>query len=328
MAETKIYSVIIIGSGPSGYTAGIYTGRAGLKPLLFAGEMFGGQLMTTTEIENFPGFQKGIMGPLLMLEMRNQAERFGVEIINANVTKVDFSAYPFKVWQGETEYQANAIIISTGAKALTLNLPHEKEFYGRGISSCAVCDGAFYKNKTVYVVGGGDSSMEETIVLSRFAAKVFVVVRRNELRASKIMQQKVLENPKVEVLWNTEVVDLKGEMKLEGLKLKNNKTGETREVTTDGLFYAIGHKPQTELFGEEIKKDEKGYILTPLNGLITKGSLYDVWLHKYPTTTSVEGVFAAGDAVDFHYRQAITAAGFGAMAAIDAERWLEEKNGK
>jgi thioredoxin reductase (NADPH) len=328
MVVTNIYSVIIIGSGPSGYTAGIYTGRAGLKPLLFAGEMFGGQLMTTTEIENFPGFQKGIMGPLLMMEMRNQAERFDVEIINANVTKVDFSTYPFKVWQGETEYQARAVIISTGAKALTLNLPHEKEFYGKGISSCAVCDGAFYKEKTVYVVGGGDSAMEETLVLSRFAAKVFVVVRRDEFRASKIMQQKVLSNPKVEVLWNTEVTGLKTNDKLEGLVLKNNKTGKEWEVKADGLFYAIGHVPQTELFENDIKKDEKGYILTPLNGLITNDPLYDIWLHKYPTATSVEGVFAAGDAVDFHYRQAITAAGFGAMAAIDAERWLEEKNGK
>jgi thioredoxin reductase (NADPH) len=324
MVETKKYKVIIIGSGPSGYSAAIYTSRAQLKPLLFAGESFGGQLMLTTEIENFPGFSEGILGPKLMMGMRQQAERFGTEILNKNVTKVDFSRRPFRVWSGETEYLAESVIISTGAKALTLNLTNEMMFYGKGLSTCAVCDAAFYREKKVFVVGGGDGAMEDTLALTRFAREVFLVVRRDKLRASKIMQERVLMHPKVKIMWNTEVTGIIGMQKIEKLELFNNASEEKREVEADGLFYAIGHKPESEIFKDSIQMDDKGYILTPLNGLnASVCNMYETWLALYPTMTSIEGVFAAGDVVDFRYRQAITAASYGVMAALDVEKWLE-----
>lgn len=318
-----IHNLIIIGSGPSGYTAAIYASRATLSPILFAGEKFGGQLMDTTEVENFPGFSSGIAGPQLMDQMRNQALRFGTQIFDANVSKVDFASRPFKVFQDEKEFLAHTVIISTGAEAITLNIPREKELFGRGVSICAVCDAPFYRDKIVYVVGGGDSAMEDTLALTRFAAKVFLVVRRNELKASKIMQNRVIENSKVEILWNSEVIGLTGDPKLTHLRLKNNQSHVESVVHADGLFFAIGHRPNSDLFDKSIKKDEKGYILTTLNGLSSKDDIYDIWVHKYPTMTSIDGVFAAGDVVDFRYRQAITASAYGTMAALDVEKWLE-----
>ena len=321
-----MHNVIIIGSGPSGYTATIYTSRAALSPLLFAGETFGGQLMSTTKIENFPGFGEGIHGPQLMQEMRTQAQKFGSTIIDADVEKVDFSSRPFKIWSKGEEYQTKSVIISTGAKPISLKLPGEERYYGRGLSMCATCDGAFFRDKIVYVVGGGDSALEESQFLTRFASQVNLVVRRDQLRASKVMQETIFNNSKIKVFWNTELVGLRGEGKLEKLTLLNNKTNEKKEVEADGLFYAIGHSPTTSLFKDQVKTNENGYILTSINGLITKQSLAQVWERVYPTMTSVDGVFAAGDVVDFRYQQAVVAAGMGAMAALDVEKWLEENN--
>lgn len=319
-------NVIIIGSGPAGYAAALYLARARLHPLMFAGETWGGQLMLTTEVENYPGFTKVLMGPDLMQEMREQAKRFGTEIVDRNVTKVDFTEQPFKVWVGEgseaQEYQAKTIIISTGARARMLGIGEER-LLGRGVSTCAVCDAAFYRDKAVFVVGGGDTAMEEVLALTKHAREVTLIHRRDVLRASKIMQQRVLEDHKdvVKVLWNTEVREIQGEDQLEAIVVENSKTGKRTQFVADGLFLSIGHFPVTDLFQGKLALDEKGYLLTHFNGLDTTGSK-KVWLEGYPTMTSVPGIFGAGDVVDFRYRQAVTAAGFGCMAALDAERYL------
>ncbi len=306
----KHHKVIIIGSGPAGLTAGIYTARADLKPLIVAGLTFGGQLMLTTEVENFPGFPKGIMGPELMQGMIQQAERFGAELVYDDVTKVDFSKKPFTLEIGKETYTADSVIIATGASSIWLGLPSEEKFRGKGVSSCATCDGFFFKDKEIIVVGGGDSAMEEASYLTKFASKVTIVHRRDAFRASKIMQERALNNPKISVMYNTVVEDFFGDEKLTGVKLKDVNTGEAREMKIDGAFIAIGHNPNTALFKGQVETDEKGYVLKS-----GKDS-------HFPMATSVPGVFVAGDVHDHHYRQAVTAAGMGCMAAIDAERYL------
>ncbi|MFZ4622223.1 MAG: thioredoxin-disulfide reductase [Bacteroidota bacterium] len=305
--------VIIIGSGPAGLTAAIYASRANLNPLIFEGLQPGGQLTITTEVENYPGFEHGIQGPELMDVMRKQAQRFGAESQFKIVSKVDFSARPFKVWVDEILYTADAVIVSTGASAKWLGLESEKQFSGYGVSACATCDGFFFRNQEVYVVGGGDTAMEEASFLTKFASKLTLIHRRDEFRASKVMQDRVLNNPKVSVEWNTTVEEVLGTVendkkKMTGLRLKNLKTGEVKDVKADGLFLAIGHKPNTEIFKGILDMHENGYLK------VQAGS----------TKTNIEGVFAAGDVADQYYRQAITAAGSGCMAAIDAERWLAE----
>jgi thioredoxin reductase (NADPH) len=300
-------NVIIIGSGPAGFTAAIYTARANLQPLLYAGLEWGGQLQNTTEVENYPGFPDGIQGPEMMELFRKQAERFGAEVLSEDVTKVDFSERPFKVWSGNDLQTAKAVIISTGAAYRHLDIPGEVEYAGHGVSYCATCDGFFFREKDIVVIGGGDSAIEEAIFLTRFGRSVKVVHRRDELRASKIMQQRAFDNDKIEFIWDTIPTEAVGEGgKLSHVRLQNVKTGEASTTPADGLFIAIGHDPQTKLFQEQIDLDDAGYIA------VHDGS----W-------TSVEGVFAGGDCVDHKYRQAITAAGMGCMAAIDAERWLE-----
>ncbi len=301
--------VIIIGSGPAGLTAAIYTARANLEPLCIEGEEPGGQLMITSDVENYPGFAEGITGPALMEIQRKQAERFGTKFITANVTKVDFSSRPFKVWVGDKEYQSHSIIISTGATAKYLGLESEKKLMGRGVSACATCDGAFFKNVEVAVVGGGDTAMEEATFLTRFATKVHILHRREEFRASKIMADRALQHPKIQVHWNTEVVEVLGDKAVNQLKLNNTKDGSKSTLDVEGLFIAIGHKPNTSIFEGQLDMNETGYLVTQPDS----------------TYTSVEGVFAAGDVQDHVYRQAVTAAGTGCMAAIDAERWLEAK---
>jgi thioredoxin reductase (NADPH) len=306
--ENKVENVIIIGSGPAGLTAAIYSARANLSPLMIEGEESGGQLMLTTDVENYPGFDHGITGPGLIEVMRKQAARFGTQFITKNVTKVDFSSRPFKVWIGKDLYLGKTVIISTGASAKYLGLESEKKYANRGVSACATCDGAFYKNVEVGVVGGGDTAMEEANFLTRFASKVYIIHRRDSFRASKIMVDRALKNPKIEVLWNTEVEEVLGDDKgMNGLLLKNMKTNETMKRNFQGLFLAIGHKPNTDLFKGVLDMNEVGYLKTK------PGSTY----------TNISGVFASGDVQDPHYRQAITAAGTGCMAAIDAERWLE-----
>lgn len=312
MNSTKIENVLIIGSGPAGLTAAIYAARANLQPLMIEGYESGGQLMTTSEVENYPGFEHGIQGPELMGVTRKQAERFGTRFITKNVTKVDFSVRPFKVWVEKDLYEAQSVIISTGASAKYLGLENERRLLGRGVSACATCDGAFFKNQVVAVVGGGDTAMEEAVFLTRFASKVFVIHRRDEFRASKIMADRVLNHAKIEVIWNTEILDVLGDQGVKGVRLKNSKTGEERTLDLDGVFVAIGHKPNTDLFKGMLEMNEVGYLVT----------------QPKTTYTSVEGVFAAGDVQDPHYRQAITAAGTGCMAAIDAERWLENQGHK
>ena len=307
--------VIIIGSGPAGLTAAIYASRANLNPLIFEGLQPGGQLTITTEVENFPGFENGIMGPELMEVMRKQAIRFGTESQFKIVSKVDFSSRPFKVWVDEHLYTADAVIVSTGASAKWLGIPSEKEYSGYGVSACATCDGFFFRNQEVYVVGGGDTAMEEANFLTKFASKLTLVHRRNEFRASKVMQDRVLKNPKVSVEWDSVVEEVlgvseNGKKKMTGLKLKNVKTGKTKEVKADGLFLAIGHKPNTEIFKGILDMHENGYLK------VQPGS----------TKTNIPGVFAAGDVADSYYRQAVTAAGTGCMAALDAERWLAEQD--
>lgn len=306
-AKQNVEKVLIIGSGPAGLTAAIYSSRALLNPLMIEGEEAGGQLMITTDVENYPGFAKGITGPEIMLQFRAQAERFGTRFITRNVTKVDFSQRPFKVWVGNDLHLAKTVIISTGASAKWLGLPNEKAYYNKGVSACATCDGAFFKNVEVAVVGGGDTAMEEANFLTRFASKVYIIHRRDSFRASKIMADRALKNPKIEPIWNSEVVDIMGEQFVNAIKIKNVNTGETYDKPIGGLFVAIGHKPNTELFKGQVEFEETGYIKTA----------------KSSTYTSVEGVFAAGDVQDHVYRQAVTAAGTGCMAAIDAERWLE-----
>ena len=309
------FKVIVIGSGPAGYAAAIYLARAELKPLVLAGEKSGGQLMLTTEIENYPGFPKGIMGPQLMLEMRAQAERFGAEIIDKNVNQVDFSQKPLVI-EGN---RAEAVIIATGAESLPLGVVGEADYIGRGVSYCAVCDAAFFKGKRVFVVGGGDAAMEDTLALTKFAKKITVIHRRDQFKASKIMQARVLAaKDKVDVLWNSGAVEVLGDgVKIRTIKVKNLLTGKITEEETDGLFVAIGHKPATSFLKGQVELDEKNYIKTGVN----YGGVD--WLTGYPTMTSVPGVFAAGDNVDFRYKQAATAAGMGVMAALDAEKWLE-----
>jgi thioredoxin reductase (NADPH) len=304
-----IREVIILGSGPAGYTAALYTARANLKPLLFTGLQPGGQLTITTDVENYPGFPKGIQGPELMDVMREQVARFGTEIVDTLVDRVDFSKRPFTVWADEQPYQAKAVIIATGASALLLGLPSEQKFMGFGVSACATCDGFFYKDKKVIVVGGGDTAMEEATYLTRFCTEVLVVHRRDTLRASKIMQERALANSKIRFLWNTEITEVIGEenRKVTAVKLRDTVSGALTEMPIDGVFIAIGHKPNTEFLSGQLPLDPKGYVR------VKPGTSY----------TSVEGVFAAGDVFDSVYRQAVTAAGSGCMAAIDAERWLE-----
>jgi thioredoxin reductase (NADPH) len=308
-AEQKVEKVIIIGSGPAGYTAAIYTSRALLQPLMFEGEEAGGQLMITSDVENFPGVPNAVTGPELMEQMRGQAERFGTKFVRRNVTKVDFSARPFKVWDGDHLHLAHSVIICTGASAKYLGLPSEKAFYNRGVSACATCDGAFFRNMEVAVVGGGDTAMEEANFLTRFASKVYILHRRDSFRASKIMAEKAINNPKIQVMWNTVVEEIVGDKFVTGLKIRNIVEEKASELPVQGLFLAIGHKPNTELFKGMLDLDETGYIKTM----------------PHSSYTSIDGVFAAGDVQDHVYRQAITAAGSGCMAAIDAERWLETK---
>ncbi len=310
--ENKVENVVIIGSGPAGYTSAIYAGRANLKPIVFegfqAGGLPGGQLMTTTEVENFPGFPRGITGPELMDQMKAQAERWGAELYTEDVIQVDLSQRPFTVRSEEREIKTNSIIIATGATAKRLDLPAENQFWSRGVSACAICDGAtpLFHGAELAVIGGGDSAAEEAIYLTKYGSKVNLLVRTEKMRASKAMQDRVLSNPKIRVHWNTQPLDIFGNGHMEGVKIRNTKTGEESELHVKGLFYAIGHNPNTSLFKGQLELDEIGYVVTK------PGS----------PETSVEGVFAAGDVQDHEYRQAITAAGSGCMAAMLAERWL------
>jgi thioredoxin reductase (NADPH) len=312
MSETNHRKVIIIGSGPAGLTAALYTARANLSPLIFEGSQPGGQLTITTEVENYPGFPDGIMGPELMELFRKQALKFGAESLFTEVSEVDFSKRPFRVVADDTEYFAESVIVSTGASAKLLNIPTESEFMGYGVSACATCDGFFFKNQHVVVVGGGDTAMEEATFLSKFASKVTVVHRREELRASKIMQEKANKNPKIEFIWDSVVDEVlgkneNGKKSLTGVRLKNLKTGAVSDFKADGLFLAIGHQPNTKMFKGKLDMNEVGYLK------VQPGS----------TKTNIPGVFAAGDVADPVYRQAVSAAGTGCMAAIDAERFLE-----
>ncbi len=304
--------VIIIGSGPAGYTAAIYAARAQLNPLLIASSVEpGGELMKTTEVENFPGFPEGIMGPELMTNFRAQAERFGAEFITEKVTRVDFSERPFRVWVRDDEYRAESVIVSTGARSLMLGLEAEQRLIGHGLSTCATCDGFFFRGHEIAVVGGGDSAIEEATFLTKFADKVTIIHRRDEFRASKIMQQRAFDNPKIEILWNHTVTEINGADKVESIEVTDTTSGATSTLAVTGVFIAIGHRPNTDLFTGVLDMDETGYLET------VPGS----------SRTNIEGVFACGDVQDHTYRQAITAAGSGCMAAIDAERWLESQHG-
>jgi thioredoxin reductase (NADPH) len=317
--ETEVRDVVIIGSGPAGLTAAIYAARANLAPLVIEGEPSstsdqpGGQLMLTSDIENFPGFIEGLAGPELMGNMRAQAQRFGAEYLTTKVSRVDLSERPFKVWAPdpstgeEREFRARSVIVSTGARSLMLGLESEQRLLSRGVSTCATCDGFFFRGQDIAVVGGGDSALEEAIFLTKFAESVTVIHRRKELRASKIMQDRAFKNPKIRFLWDTVVTDVDGDQKVTGLHLRNTVTGEESYLGVGGLFVAIGHVPNTDLFVGQLDMEETGYLVT------AAGS----------TATNVEGVFACGDVQDHVYRQAVTAAGTGCMAAIDAERWLE-----
>ena len=301
--------VLIVGSGPAGLTAAIYAARADLEPLMIEGFERGGQLMLTTDVENYPGFPDGIMGPELMEQFRKQAERFGTRIVSSNVTRVDLSERPFRVWVDDDEYTAETVIISTGASARWLGVPGEEQLRGFGVSACATCDGFFFRDREIAVVGGGDSAMEEALFLTKFASKVTVIHRRDEFRASKIMANRVLEHPKIEVRWNSVVDEIVGDGAVEAVQLRDVTSGEQSTLKVEGVFVAIGHDPNTSVFVDHIDLDEQGYIVT------TGG-----------TGTNVPGVFAAGDVVDKVYRQAITAAGMGCQAALDAERWLEAQH--
>ena len=307
MSDNDVRDVIIIGSGPAGLTAAIYAARANLHPLMIEGIQWGGQLQLTTDVENFPGFVAGVTGPELMMSFREQAARFGTEFITDDVDRVDLSSRPFTVGVGTKEYKARSIIVSTGAQAKMLGLPSEQRLLGYGVSTCATCDGFFYRDQEIAVVGGGDSAVEEANFLTRFGSKVYLVHRRDELRASKIMQDRAFANPKLEMVWNSTVDEVLGDGKVRALRLRDTVNGDTRELPVGAVFVAIGHTPNSALFGGQLEVDDEGYITT-----------YDG-----STRTSVEGVFAAGDVVDHTYRQAITAAGTGCMAAIDTERWLE-----
>lgn len=357
MEKTRL---VIIGSGPAGYTAAIYAARAKLAPVVFAGQKAGGQLMWTTEIENFPGFPNGVNGPDLMINMMTQAQKFGAQIKYEYVTAVDFSQRPFKIWtslpegkiadtlltsSSPEEYatvraqivkmphamESDSVIVATGASSIMLGAKGEMEFLGRGVSTCAVCDAAFYKEKVTYVIGGGDSAMEDTLALTKFAKEITVIHRRDAFKASKIMQERVLNHPKVKVLWNTSVVEVTGEQVVTGITVNTN--GKEKKLPADGVFVAIGHRPISNLFTGQIELDGHGYVVTRQSGSKTgvahaQKALDEKGLVAYPSMTSVEGVFSAGDGVDVRYKQAITAAGQGCSAAIDAERWLESQPAK
>jgi thioredoxin reductase (NADPH) len=306
----EVRNVIIIGSGPAGYTAGLYSARALLEPLMFAGYMSGGQLMLTSDIENFPGYPEGIGGPEMMIQLREQAEKFGLEVQDKNVERVDFSTRPFRIWVEGEEFRSKSVIICTGAESIWLGAEGEEEQKGRGISTCATCDGAFFREQEVLVIGGGDSAMEEATFLTRFASKVTLLHRRDVFRASKVMYERALNNPKIEIrTFRTVKSWLSDESGLSGAVLEDPRDGSTEEISCTGAFIAIGHKPITNFLDGQVQTDDSGYILA-----------------KIHTMTSVDGVFAAGDVVDTRYRQAITAAGMGCQAAIDAEKWLEEQH--
>jgi thioredoxin reductase (NADPH) len=306
--DTGHRKVAIIGSGPAGLTAAIYAARANLEPIVFAGNTPLGQLMITSDVENYPGFPQGIQGPELMQLFREQAERFGTTMVERDVTRVDFSERPFRMWVGEDEYSAEAVIVATGASALWLGLPSEEEFRGRGVSACATCDGFFFRDREIAVVGGGDTALEEALFLTKFASKVTMLVRRDQFRGSKIMQDRALSHPKIEVRWNTEVTEVRGEMTVTQLALRDTQSGDESTLDVQGLFIAIGYKPNTDLFRGQLDLDPRGYCRTAEDG---------------ETATAIEGVFVAGDVHDHKYRQAVTAAGEGCKAAIDVERWLE-----
>lgn len=310
LEHEEIRNVIIIGSGPAGYTAGIYASRANLKPLLLTGYEPGGQLMITTDVENYPGYPDGVLGPQMMEDFKKQAENMGTEIKYGTVTKVDFSERPFKVIVDDAEvWKSQSVIIATGASAKWLGLESEKRLNGHGVSACAVCDGFFFKGMDVAVVGGGDTAAEEALYLSKLCPKVHLLVRRDQMRASKVMQERVLKSENIIVHWNTETVEILGEQEVEGVKVRNRETGEESVIPIQGFFVAIGHKPNTDIFKDWLDMDKTGYLLTK------PGSSY----------TNIPGVFASGDAQDKIYRQAVTAAGSGCMAALDAERWLGEQ---
>ena len=312
VSTNEVREIIVIGGGPAAYTAALYSARANLNPLVIEGFAWGGQLMITSDVENYPGYADGVLGPEMMQDLRRQAERFGTEFLTDDVTKVDFSERPFRVWVGDDEYRAEAIVISTGANARQLGLESEKRLQGRGVSYCAVCDAAFFKEKEIVVVGGGDSAMEEATFLAKFASKVTVIHRRESFRASPIMVDRARSNDKIEFLLDSVVEEVLGEETVTGVVVRNLKTNERTEVPADGFFVAIGHDPNTALFGGQLDMDEAGYIET-------KGKT---------TETNVEGVFAAGDVQDHVYRQAVTAAGSGCMAALDAERFLAAQEGR
>ena len=299
--------IVIIGSGPAGLTAAVYAARANLHPLLIEGFEAGGQLMLTTDVENYPGFVDGIMGPALMEQMRKQAARFGTEYLTQNVSSVDLSEHPFRIQAGDEEVTAATVVVATGAQAKMLEVPGEKELLGHGVSTCATCDGFFFTDKELAIVGGGDSAMEEATFLTKFASKVTVVHRRDSLRASKILQERAFQNPKIEFVWDSTITCISGNGKVDGVHVHNLKTRQEHDLSVDGVFVAIGHTPNTDLFKDALELNQDGYIKAGEEG----------------TQTSVEGAFAAGDVVDFRYRQAITAAGMGCMAAIDAERYLD-----
>ncbi|MBA3976967.1 MAG: thioredoxin-disulfide reductase [Nitrosopumilus sp.] len=302
------FDVIIIGSGPAGYTASIYTSRAKLKTLIITGSLPGGQLMTTSEVENYPGFPNGIFGPELMINMKQQSERFGTAMITDEVKKVNFNQRPFEIYTESSIYTAESVLISTGATPRKLGIEPEQAFAGRGISYCATCDGPFFKDQHIVVVGGGDTALEEASFLTKFGKSVKIIHRREHLRASKILQERAFENPKIEFVWNSSVVDIKGDNKISSIIIKNIKNGEEKKLNVGGLFVAIGHEPNTSIFKGQIEMDDKGYVI----------------VNNY-TQTNIDGVFASGDVHDHRYRQAITAAGFGCMAALDIEKWLAEK---
>jgi thioredoxin reductase (NADPH) len=308
--SSQPWDVIIIGSGPAALTAAIYTTRGAVSTLILGGDNWGGQLMLTTEVDNFPGFPEGIQGPELMQKMRKQAERFGAEFVEKNVTAVDFSKKPFELTTGETKYLGNSVIISTGAETKWLGVPGEEKLRGRGVSSCAPCDAPFFKEKDVIVIGGGDSAMEEALVLTKYAKSVTIIHRREKFRASAAMQQKVKANQKIKTIWNSQVREFVGEQKLEKVLLEDIKTGEKSDLTAEGAFVAIGHLPSTSIFKDKIELDEKDYIAV-----------------KNHTKTSVEGAFVAGDVHDYHYRQAVTAAGFGCMAGMEVLKYIDEGKG-
>jgi thioredoxin reductase (NADPH) len=307
-AASQTYDVLIIGSGPAGYTAGIYTSRAKLKTRIVSGTLPGGQLMTTSEVENYPGFPNGIFGPELMMNMRQQAERFGTCIVDDEVIRVDFNKRPFEVTSHSETCKAHAVIICTGASPRKLGIPSEEQFAGRGVSYCATCDGPFFRGEDIVVVGGGDTALEEATFLTKFGRSVRLVHRRASLRASKILQEKAFENPKIEFLWNRVISTIEGDRKVGAVTVKDVENGLEQKLPAGGIFVAIGHEPNTAIYKGQIELDNKGYIIL-----------------KNHTATNIEGVFAAGDVHDFRYRQAITAGGFGCMAALDVEKWLTER---